>query len=806
LRIAELPIRCPRRTLGALLALTVLFGAGIPSLRFDPSTERVFPEGHWAVETYESFRDTFGGDEAIFIAVQARPGEDAFSVSTLQTLRRLTGALEAVDGVEDAFALPDVPVIRLDPMLQPTLVDALPEDLSTATPEALAQWRREALATPLVDGNLVSADRRASLAMVVLERLGSGVEGAEKNQRIVEAVQEAVAQEEANGWTLHMAGTPMIKAYIMEAIFLDLVVFSGPLLLIAVLAAGLLLRSVRAPLLVLAVLLVSVILTMGAMGHLGIAIDSMNSMVPVLILVIGVADCLHLLVEQRAQAARLGPEADGPSTARAAVGHVLQPCFLTSATTAIGFGSLFTSDVRPVAGFGVAAAIGALVVFVVSMLLIPAAGALLAAPRANGGVGRTERLAALVVGWPRRSLAIGLVFTALSAVGWVWVYPDTNFLAFFRDDTRLVQDVEAIQGRFTGVAPAELLVQGPPDASRRPEVLKALLAFERGLEEDPIVDGALSAADLVEAAVGAMSGTPRIPDTAQELQDVRAVLEHLAKGRLPVEQLISPDGPAHPGEEWLRVSVRAQAVGSSRFALLLERIGALEREHLTPLGLRVRPTGTSVVFSQTADRILIGQVESFLWAYAIITVVLVVSLRSIPLGLLSAIPNLVPIVALVGVMGYFDVAFNSFNSMVASIALGIAVDDTIHILAGYKRFSASLPKREAVREAIAHEGAAILTTSLVLFAGFAVLLLASFIPTADFGLLTGVAILAALVGDLVLTPALLLLADRGPADPPAPELKVAREGTEEDGGEASCPPPKPPPSPTAGPSSGPKSS
>jgi predicted RND superfamily exporter protein len=140
-----------------------------------------------------------------------------------------------------------------------------------------------------------------------------------------------------------------------------------------------------------------------------------------------------------------------------------------------------------------------------------------------------------------------------------------------------------------------------------------------------------------------------------------------------------------------------------------------------------------------------------------ITIVMIVALRSLPLGLLSVIPNVVPIAAMLGAMGYLGISLNSFNSMIASIAIGIAVDDTIHILTGFKRFSADLPIKAAIRETVAHEGAAILATSAVLFAGFCVLLLATFVPTRNFGGLTAVAIAFALVGDLIVLPGVLLL-------------------------------------------------
>jgi uncharacterized protein len=758
-RLAELPTRAPKRTLGILILLTIAIGSGVVKLRFDPSSERVFPEGHWAVDTFEKFRTAFGGDEAIFLAVEAKTGEDVFSPQTLTQLRELTKKGAAIDGIAESFALTDMPVLRLNALLQPTLVPGLPEDLTSASPKALDQWKREILATPFVDLHCVSKDRKATLVFLVLERLANDVEGAERNLQIVNAVSALVESTRAEGWTIGMAGTPLIKARIMSAVEGDLYTFAAPLILISLIASAFVLRSVRGTALVMAVLIVSLDLTLGTMGHLGIAIDPINTMVPVLILVIGVADTLHLLVEQRTQAAQLGPEADGATTIAAAARHVCTPCLLTSLTTAIGFGSLVTSDIPPVADFGVAAALSSLVTFGVSMLLVPAAASLMAAPnpRANRAL-RTEALGNALVRWPRASLALGLGLSVVVALGSAQLYSDTNFLEFFDSDSQLVKDARVIEDRFAGVAPAELLIEGPPGISKRPDVLEAIYAFERDLEKLEIVDAALSASDVLRAAVGVLDGTPRIPKTEEELFQIASLLKQIAGDRLPAEQLISPAGGVHPDVEWLRVSIRARAVGSSRFAVFVAEVERLEKTHLESLGLSATPTGTAVVFSQTADRIMAGQIESFVVAFVIITIVMIFALRSLKLGLLSIIPNLMPIAAMLGTMGYLGIPLNSFNSMIASIAIGIAVDDTIHIMTGFKRFSSTLPLKDAVRETVAHEGAAILATSAVLFAGFCVLLFASFHPTANFGFLTAVAIAFALIGDLLLVPGLLLLA------------------------------------------------
>lgn len=751
------PLRAPRAALAALVALTALLGTGLTRLEIDPSTEHVFPAHHPAVQTFARFRATFGGDERLFLALEVREG-DVFARPVLEQTRALARALQELPGVERAFGLADVPVLRLTP-LGPFLAPGLPEDLSQATPEQLETFRREVLSIPYVERTLVSSDARATTVVAMLAPTRPGPAGAQENLELVNAVRALASRvEQAGGVDVRLAGSPLIKASITETIQADLITFTPPLLLAATLVTLALVRSLRGVLLVLAVLIVTVVWVMGLLGWAGITVNTMTSLAPCLVLVVGVADALHVQVEQTAQAARMQPGTSGADTMREAVRHVALPCFLTSLTTVVGFGSLVTSDIRPIREFGVAAALAAACAYLVTFLLLPACAALLPPPkRPPPRPVRLDRVARVAVARPRLALLLGAALTGAVGLGVIRVQPDTDFLGFFPPHTRLVQDAYRIQELFAGIAPAELIVTGPAGSSRRPEVLQAVYALERQLEQDEAVDLALSAADLVALATELRTRRREVPSDPAELQRVERLLQALVGGRLPMEDLISPPGEPHPQEEWMRVNLRVRAGGSAQCARLLERIDALRREHLAPLGLGLLPTGTAIVFSQTADEIMRGQVESFLTALAVISLVMLVALRSLVLGVISVIPNLVPVAAILGAMGYLGIPLNSFNAVVCSVAIGLAVDDTIHLLTGFQRFVRELPRAEAVRETIAHEGAAVVSTSLVLVSGFSVLLLGTFLPTRQFGLLMGISIAAALLSDLFLLPPLLLL-------------------------------------------------
>jgi hydrophobe/amphiphile efflux-3 (HAE3) family protein len=758
--LCAFPVRWPKVTLAILFLLGCSLGTGVFKLRFDPSAEKVFPEGHEAVENYQAFREAFGADESVFVAFELPEGQSVFDKDALVLGHEIARGAERLKGVDRTISLSDIPVLEVTPF-GPRLTPGLPENPFDATPADLARFKDAVGRTPLVDRILISKDERSASVMIRLERLPEGVEGARLNGEIVERIQGLVEAERRSrsDVTFFVAGAPLIKKRIMDAIERDLFLFAPPLMLIALVVTFLVLRSVRSVVLVLLVLALSVELTLGAMGHMGLPLDPMTTLVPTLILVIGVADSLHLLVEQRTQSANLGQSATGANTVEAAAKHVFVPCLLTSLTTALGFGSLVTSSIPPIARFGAAAAMAAIVAFVVSMVLLPAAGALLPAPKPARAVrGRAQALGHAVLRRPGLSLALALLFCCVLGAGWAKVEADTDFLTFFPEDDPLVSSARAIQERFVGVAPCEIVVAGPPGCARDPKVLAAVLELERQIETLDLVDLSFSAADVLAKAQGLVTNKPdHLPETAAEVEKLAKLLMQVAGRELPLEQMISFPNESHPKEEWIRISVRAKARGSKHYTVLVNEVREFEGKVLQPLGLKARPTGTSVVFSESAKAIVAGQVESFLFAYALITLVLSVFLRSLRLGIVSAIPNVAPIVCMLGAMGYLGIPFNSFNSMVVTIALGIAVDDTIHMLAGFQHAARSLPLREAVQEVISREGTALISTSIVLFAGFCVLLLGSFGPTREFGLLTALAIGVALLSDLVILPAILVL-------------------------------------------------
>jgi uncharacterized protein len=776
-KFASWIIAYPKTNLLVLAIVTALLGSGVLLLQFDPSTERIFPEGHSAVKNFREFRELFGNDEFLLVAYTAK--EPILSRGELARIQDLTKKLEhltvqigadkkSVTPVRSVRSLTNTPNVTLDLKVfppRPQIIKLYNKAIHKLTDSELEKARRSILASPFVKPLLLSPDGRSSALVLELTR-GDGLTDREAAEQVMELVREAreLVQREisSKGLEGHVAGSPVVKADIVATIERELVIFTLPLVLISAFVSFFIFRNIRGVIVPMVVILATSIFVYGIMGFLEIGLHPMTTLLSPLIFVVGIADSVHVLVEIENSLAQRSSGDSLYDAIHRATALVLPPCFVTSLTTTIGFGSLVISDIAPVAEFGFLAAIGTSLAFVLTFSLVPAIWLLLPdraiepgqakrAPRVDG-LGRFVMRATHILG------AASLIFGVYCVSKLPDISFNTDFVGFFKEDTAVKRGVRFIQKNFAGIASIEIVVKGKKKQLRDPEVLQAMLDFEGDLLSLPEIDAAFSGADFLVFARNRMlemragKAHSGIPD-AREISAMERLFAGMSGDKDEMRRFVSAD------EDQARITVRVKTMGSERMSAVLKAIRVF-REKRFDSSMTVVITGTPVIFSETSFYMMKGQMHSFFWALLTITLVMIVALKSFRLGLLSLIPNLFPIAVTFGFMALFEIPMNSFNSMVASVAIGIAVDDTIHVLIGYRRFRAVSEMHEALQETIAHTGAAVLSTSLLLACGFGVLMLGDFRPTGHFGFLTCVAIISAVIGDLFLLPGLIILDEK----------------------------------------------
>lgn len=407
------------------------------------------------------------------------------------------------------------------------------------------------------------------------------------------------------------------------------------------------------------------------------------------------------------------------------------PCFFTALTTALGFLSLLSSEIPAVRQFGLYGALGVLIAFAVSATLVPLGLCLLRV--SSGASCRHSRgpMAALLracarlsLGRSRGVLQTALLLTAVSLFGMAEVRCNTDLVRFLKPEAPLHRDTIFVDGRLGGVNFLEFMLSRQDGGAVTGDADLSLLAsFSRQVRGFPDVAGVLSLADL----------------------------SPLAWSSPLAQKLVGRSGKV------ARISVRLRSMGTDRAAPLVKKALAQGRELFGP-DYRLVPTGSFYQVTEDSTRLVSGQMRSFGLALVLVLGAIGLLFRSVKLTLISIVPNLIPVLWTAGLMGALGIELSTGTAMIAAVVIGIAVDDTIHFLARYRREFKGQCRRTIFRITFS-TGRALVISSVVPAVGFWAGCLGSFLPTIYFSLLTGLTIVGALLCDLLVLPACLHLAD-----------------------------------------------
>ncbi len=518
--------------------------------------------------------------------------------------------------------------------------------------------------------------------------------------------------------------------------------------------AWLRLGGLRVAVIVLGVAVYSTGLALSILYYTGGTMNLVMTMLPPLIYVLSISAAVHLVNYYR-DARRAG---FGPAAPLRALLDGWKPCSLASATTAIGLASLAFSQIVPVRMFGIYSALGMLASLAAVLLLLPVALAVwpgrqmpLAAPPDSTPKAPTR--------WDRAVDAISRRHTVLTAGcllllvaaggGLPWLRSTVRLQYRFGAESRIIRDYRWLEENLGPLVPLELVVHfGPKSQADFLEQLEWIAQLQQRLEQRTEVGAAMSAADF--SPVLPTGGTAR--DAAE-----RAVLRRnvpILRRRLRQARYLAEGRE----DEWLwRISVRAPALSDIDYGRFVETL----RTQLDPVvqdapGVHITYTGVIPLIYKAQRALLTDLVESFFMAFVMIALVMVAVLRSPTAGLLAMVPNVFPAVVIFGLMGWLGIWIEIGSIMTASAAMGIAVDDTFHFLAWFRADTGvGRSRRESLRFAFNRCAGAMIHTTLIAAGGLLVFSLSSFMPIVRFAWLMAVLLLAALLGDLVLLPALL---------------------------------------------------
>ncbi|ACU90311.1 efflux RND transporter permease subunit [Desulfomicrobium baculatum] len=748
--LASLVTRFPILCLVLSLCLAAPFLIQLPRIQTVDNVDYFTVEDDPDVAFYQSIKDTFGEDEFFVIAFS---NPELFTPPILRMIAAITQELETIPEVREVQSLANVDYIHGEEEyfeVRPFL-ERIPEDAP-----GLAVLRKQALGNPLYVGNLVSADGETT-ALVVFPTAHEAGDGSFR-KRLIEQTETVLAKHEALAGRFHLAGWTMTNFSLSQYMKSDVAVFIPVTYLFITLTIWLFFRNVRLTLLALANISMCTGATMGLFPLLGITLNNVTTVVPPLVMALALADSVHIFAHLDK---KLLDDAPSPAKAMESILHrVITPCFLTSLTTAVGFISLVVSDIPPIKEFGYVASAGMIFEFLFSFLLLPPLmlmcrpDAIYTHQRKDIGMGAFLGRLSTLVQTHARPITIFIAFLTLGAL-WAasTIRVETNLLEYFKPSSPLRQELSYIEPRLSGVGTVDISVKaGERDALRDPDKLAVIDRLQTFALTLPGVDRTMSFVDFLKDMN--MSFHNEDPDFY-----VIPVSRELVSQYLLLYDSDDMDEFITPEYDQARILIRISEHSSAGQAELIDSLRAFIDQHEHD-GLQIRVTGRAVQDVNTIDALVQGQVESLALAAAVITFIMFLALRSLVTGALSLIPNAFPIILNFGIMGLLGIPLNTSTALISVVALGIAVDDTIHFLTEYNRKRAeNLPMREALQQSILEKGTAITASSLILVIGFGVLLFSSFVPTMSFGGLSAVIMITALIGDLIVLPAAMLSFD-----------------------------------------------
>jgi uncharacterized protein len=706
----------------AAIVVTAVALTGLPQLTIDNRLEHWVDPGDESAARYRAFQESFGQDEYAIIAYS---GADVFSVPALDVQ---LAVLDAIETLPMTVRVMSVATVYRD----------------NFGAEDAGVLRDEFLNTPFYRGFLIAPDGAMAAYLVVVD---AGHDPSARSQ-LAAQLTEAAEPLRAYGFEVYLGGSPIVNAVMDDVAAREARrVFPAAIGLASVMLV-LLFRSIRAAAATVIIATLSTGAAVGVMGLAGVAVNLMTSVLPALLWTLSLANAIHIVRRFQQDASTARSEAAATALRTNAL-----PCTLSSLTTAVGFASLLAAPLAPVQEFGLFAAIGLLFSLALSLTLLPWLLAVFRIPgRRTSESMWLPRLFKTAPKYPRLAVIVCVLIAGAALAAVPRINTDSNPLTFFDSDAPIVRAYNQIGESLTGLYSLELVLE-LPGAWFDPEVNERLAAVESALASAPGVTRVVSPLDLLRKANQWDNDFDpseyRLPSSAETGEDLLTELG--ASERSFLDQYVLADGNS------IRLSVLAHTMQNRGLLDIVERSEAQIAG--LPAGYAGYVTGVVPHLVQSQERLSAAQMRSFAIAFGVVFVCLVIGLRSPALALLAVPVNLMPIAITLGVMAIGGIALNVATVMTASVALGIAVDDTVHLLVAFRRRRiGGMPIADAWQQTVSRVGPAIFITTLTACGAFWILGFSEFVPIRHFGLLAALAIAAALAADLLFLPALALTA------------------------------------------------
>lgn len=721
------------------------------------SMARLLPKDSATQLDYNYFLDRFGErDNMMVVGVK---DSDFFSLDHFQAWKQLSDSLRTVDGVNEVVSLVDAVDFSKDEAAKRFKKENIFENITTQ--KALDEAKEHYQKRPFYEGVFLKDGAAVMLLALDKEIIKSG----DRVQLVAQIESIGEHYEATIGETLRYSGLPYLRTVNSELVRKEVGLFIFLAMLVTAIILYLFFKSFKAMFISILVVAIGVIWSFGTLGLFDYQITILTALIPPLLIVIGVPNCIFLINKYHNEFKSHGNKAKALTRMIRKIGNVT---ILTNATTASGFATFILTSSKDLREFGLVASVNIFAVFILSLLLIPIIFSYLNPPKSRHTkhLDRKwiKKVVEQLVFWVTHRRTVVYVWTILLTTvgifGLLQMRTTGNVTDDIPEKSALFQDIKFFETHFQSVLPFEIVIDTHrKNGMTKLSTLKRLNQLQDTLATYSEFSRSMSILDVVKFSKQSFYNGNELFYDLPNSQEKNWLLTY-AKNSSSQEEWMSAymDESRQVG----RLSVQLVDIGTSEMQLIKERLRKQIDQIFSPEKYDVKLTGTSVVFLEGTRYLVQNLMISLALAVILISVFMAWMFNSFRMVVVSLVPNLIPLLLTAAIMGYFGIAIKPSTILVFSIAFGISVDDTIHFLAKYRQElkATKYNIRASVVAAIRETGVSMIYTSIVLFFGFFIFIASQFGGTVALGLLVSITLLIAMLSNLVVLPALLLTLEK----------------------------------------------
>ncbi|MEO9513059.1 MAG: MMPL family transporter [Flavobacteriaceae bacterium] len=765
-KVASIILRNRILILLGVAAFTVFLGLQWKNMQFSNTEANILPDDHPATIQYNAFKSVFGEEgNAIVLAIR---DSLLFTPSNFNRWNKLSKQLEAFPEIDFVVSTDNLKVLTKDNDKQEFVMKPFIEDQPETKEEVNTLKNHLFKELPFYENIIYNPNSGTIQTIAYLDK--DIMNTAVRNEFILNDLADLVdGFEEETNLDIRVSGMPYIRTWNTKSIVDEIGIFIVAALLVTSLIFFFFFRSFRATIISMCVVIIGVMWAFGILGLLRYEITILTALIPPLIIVIGIPNCIFLINKYQQEVKKHGNQALSLQRVISKIGNAT---LMTNITTASGFATFIILDSDLLKEFGIVASINIIGIFILSLLIIPIVYSFMPLPKTKHLKHLNKKWIDIFVNWMERMVRhyrIGVYITAvivlvLSIVGIYQIEITGSRIEDLPKDTHYFKDIRFFEEEFDGIMPMEIVVDTKrKNGAIKPATLRRMNQLGTVIEETPELSKPISLVNLIKYSKQAFyNGIPKyyqLP-TSQENTFIMDVARKSSNDGNLLESFVDSTGQTARITSFMR-------------DVKIDRMEEIEQDMLQSIAkffpterYNVFMTGKALLFLKGTKYLVKNLLLSLALAIGLISLFMAYLFRSFRMIIISLVPNLLPLVITAGLMGYLGVPIKPSTILVFSIAFGISVDDTIHFLAKYRQELAAnrWQIKKSVYAALRETGVSMFYTSIVLFFGFSVFIISNFGGTKALGGLVSATLLFAMLANLVLLPSLLLSLERSIAN------------------------------------------